>query len=102
MEGRNVRQDIIEVCKIMKWIDKLNAEILFNESTNTRVRGHSLALINQTETHESVWLLNTVGSEPPGFPRGLWRQVISAGSKKGETSPCTTGLNQIMKGITSK
>ena len=101
MERRNVRQDIIKVCKIMKWVDKVNTEILFNKSSSTRVRGHSLTLINQIKTRESVWLFNAVGSEPPGFPRSLWREIISAGSKTGETSPCTTGLNQI-KGLSSK
>lgn len=80
MEERNVRQDIIKVCKIMKWIDKLNGKILFKKSTN--VRGHSLTLINQTETHENVWLFNRVGSEPPGFPRSLWRQIIISRLKK--------------------
>lgn len=80
----------------------MNAEILFNKSSSARVRGHSLTLINQIKTRENVWLFNTVGSEPPGFPRSLWRQIVSAGSKMGETNPCTTGLNQIIKEITSK
>lgn len=93
---------MIKVCKIMKWVDKVNAEILFDKSSSTRVGGHALMLINQMKTCESVWLFNVGGGDPRDFPRSLWRQITSAGSKMGETSPCTTGLNQIIKGITSK
>lgn len=61
-----------------------------------------MTIINQIKPHESVWLFSTAGSELPGFLRSLWRQIISAGSKMSETSPCTTHLNQIIKGISTK
>jgi len=62
----------MKVCKIMKWVDKVNAEILLNKTISTRVRGHSSTLINPIKTRECVWLFDTAGSEPPGFPRSLW------------------------------
>ena len=41
-ERRRLRGDMIEMFKIMKGIDKINADELFNRVDSARTRGHSL------------------------------------------------------------
>ena len=46
LEKSWLRGDMIEMFKIMKSIDKISADELFNRIDNDRTRGHSLRVVN--------------------------------------------------------
>ena len=46
LERRWLREDMIEMFKKMKGVDKISADELFNRIDNDRTRGHSLRVVN--------------------------------------------------------
>ena len=46
LEKRRLRGDMIEVYKIMHGLEKVEKEVLFSLSHNTRTRGHSMKLVS--------------------------------------------------------
>ncbi|CAM5134922.1 unnamed protein product [Natator depressus] len=63
LEKRRLREDMIDVYKIMSGIEKLKKEVLFTPSHNTRTRGHQMKLIgSRFKTQESIFSCNALST----------------------------------------